>query len=334
VAPRINRLAALLLFATLLPAHADNRLECLSRDVDRGIRYCSFIIEQHAGHASVAAAYASRGIAYWQKGAYQKAAADSNQAIRLGSNFALAYLMRGIHLDDTGDHHAALADFTRAIEIQPSPTAYYNRGTAYFALADYARAITDFDQALASEARLPQAYINRALAHLALGHSEVALADIQRGAKLLPQNPPAGAILKRVLAAVGQTADPFPQSTPLHIVTDAPRGSLAFFPVSKVLPTQAPFVPPVAPVPLTLALTEPPRARPSTLQPPPATHLPIAERSIGRTPGPRKRRFEAPHRPLRVARVQGMREGQDGSVAHANRDRNELLERFRFSSER
>ena len=141
--------------SALFPAHAD-KPECASRSVDRTIRDCSLAIEENAGHGRVAAAYVGRSLAYWEKGAYEKAAADSDQAIRLGGNFAEAHLIRGIHLYDLGNRDTALADFSRAIDIKPSPTAYYNRGTAHLASADYARAIADFDLALASDARVPK----------------------------------------------------------------------------------------------------------------------------------------------------------------------------------
>jgi tetratricopeptide (TPR) repeat protein len=264
VPPKIAGLSSpLLVVAGLSCAHADSGTECSSANVDHTIRNCSAIIEHRAGRSSAADAYVSRAIAHWAKGAYQRAAADSNQAIRLGSKSALAHLMRGILSDDGGDHRAALADFTRAIEIKSSTAAFYNRATSYLALADHARAVADFDQALAGEAPMPQAFVNRGLAHLALGHWDMALADAQRGASLLPGSPLAQAILTRVLVATGQTRDR-PQLT----LTYGPRGSLAFFPASKVLLAQ--------PVPATRppALADPPSAQPPTSEPPAAARTP------------------------------------------------------------
>jgi tetratricopeptide (TPR) repeat protein len=262
VPPRIASPSGLFLLASLMAAHAGSAKACGSADVDRTIRNCTAVIEHRAGQPGAADAYASRAAAYWEKGTYQKAAADSHQAIRLGSKSALAYLMRGILFENAGDHRAALGDFSRAIEIQPSPVAYHNRGTSYLALADHTRALADFDRALAGDAQMPQAFVNRGLGHLALGHWDLALADAQRGASLLPRSPLAQAILTRVLVAVGQTGDRS-QLT----LTHGPRGSLTFFPVSKVLPAQPlPATPP--------ALVPPPSAQPPTSAPPSTTQTP------------------------------------------------------------
>jgi tetratricopeptide (TPR) repeat protein len=275
VPPSIASPSGLFLLASLLAAYAGSATACGSADVDRTIRDCTAVIEHQAGQPGVADAYASRAIAHWEKGAYQKAAADSHQAIRLGSKSALAHLMRGILLEDAGDHRGALADFSRAIEIQPAPVAYYNRGTSYLALADHTRAVADFDRALAGDEQMPQAFVNRGLAHLALGHWDMALADAERGASLLARSALAQATLTRVLVAVGQAGDR-PQLT----LTHGPRGSLAFFPASKVLRALMPKAPP----PVILAPAEPPSAQPPTAQTPVVALSPKARQSQMRPP--------------------------------------------------
>src|SRR5262249_29113197 len=87
--------------------------------------------------------YLELALASLEKGAYDSALADLNEAIRLNSSEHKAYQRRGIAYLAKGEPEAAIADFNRVIEEMPaagsaapdrSPIyvdAYVNRGTAF-----------------------------------------------------------------------------------------------------------------------------------------------------------------------------------------------------------
>ena len=58
----------------------------------------------------LAMAYNNRGIAYDEKGEYDKAIADCSEAIRLDPKTAAAYSNRGLAYADKGDSDKAIAD--------------------------------------------------------------------------------------------------------------------------------------------------------------------------------------------------------------------------------
>jgi tetratricopeptide (TPR) repeat protein len=232
----IGALAALLVSVRLDDVHAANRLECPSSDVDLALRSCTAVIfRRGAAPAQVATAFTGRCIAFWQKGAYQKAATDCAEAVRLGADTAIAHLIRGIALEDHSDHRAALAALTRALELEPTPAAHYDRAAVFLALGDYRRAIEDLDQAVAEGERNPQAYMNRAVARLALGDAAAALGDVERAGVLLPDDATAHAIRARVLSALGREAGERAHAAELPAVA-GPAEALLFYPPSKVLP--------------------------------------------------------------------------------------------------
>ena len=71
--------------------------------------------------------------------------ADAGEAIRLQPSVA-AYNLRGSAYYDKGEYDIAIADFNDALRIgPPSGIIFHNRGNAWRAKGDYAKAIADYD---------------------------------------------------------------------------------------------------------------------------------------------------------------------------------------------
>jgi tetratricopeptide (TPR) repeat protein len=72
--------------------------------------------------------YFDRALAKHDKGDYQGAIADYNQAIKLKPHAANAYYNRGITHANLGDKKRAIADYTQTIKLKPDyPTVYNSR---------------------------------------------------------------------------------------------------------------------------------------------------------------------------------------------------------------
>ena len=115
-------------------------------------------------------AYVNRGIAWDNKGEYDKAIADYNLALAINPQFALAYNNRGLAWYKKGEYDKAIADFNEVERfLDPSDAAniaatYNSRGLTWYGKGEYDKAIADFKQALAINPEFALAYNNRGLA--------------------------------------------------------------------------------------------------------------------------------------------------------------------------
>ena len=105
--------------------------------------------------------FLDRGIKYGQKGNYDRAIADYNEAIRLDPNFAKLYNNRGVAYAYKRDYDRAITDFNEAIRLDPDfVDVYNNRGGMYYDMKDYDRAIADYTEVIRLDPNNTDAYDN------------------------------------------------------------------------------------------------------------------------------------------------------------------------------
>lgn len=96
-------------------------------------------------------------------------------------------IQQGMAKVNNGDYAAAIADFTQAIATSPQSTeAYYRRGLAYFESGLIEQAIADYNQSLNLDAQRVEVYLSRAMAFLAIDNIQSSIIDLQIVFNLAP----------------------------------------------------------------------------------------------------------------------------------------------------
>ncbi len=94
---------------------------------------------------------------------YDKAIADCNEAIDLGSHDPLARIYRGLAWREKKEYDKALADYDEAIRLEPQNAfAFYARSSAWAGKKEYAKADADLAQASRLAPENPLTYNGRA----------------------------------------------------------------------------------------------------------------------------------------------------------------------------
>jgi tetratricopeptide (TPR) repeat protein len=138
-----------------------------------------------------ASAYNNRGLAYNDKGEYDKAIEDLNRSIQLDSNSASAYSNRGISWFNKGENDKAIEDFSDAIRLDPSlVSAFANRGSVWNEKGDYDKAIRDYNEALRLDPTYSNAYGGRGVTYLSKGELDKAIADFNEAVRHNPNYAP------------------------------------------------------------------------------------------------------------------------------------------------
>jgi len=150
---RIGLLALGSLIAS--PALADDLHTCIYESGETALQACTRAINSgdYKG-VDLANAYINRGAEWLRKDDYDRAIADSTQALKLFPDSTLAHSNRGLAWKMKGDLTQALADYSEAIRIDPdNPAAYLNRADIREAQGDRQGAIDDLKRALAAKPR-------------------------------------------------------------------------------------------------------------------------------------------------------------------------------------
>jgi tetratricopeptide (TPR) repeat protein len=152
-----RRHAMLLAVLTAAVPHSAAAVETLARqwawcrgdDDDLEIRGCSAVIRSGRDPPEqLARAFANRGRAWSEKGDYDRAMHDFDNAIRLAPDFPDAFNYRGVANVNQGQYDQAIQDFGQAIQLDPNlAIAIYNRGLALQAQGHADEAAKDFARA-------------------------------------------------------------------------------------------------------------------------------------------------------------------------------------------
>src|SRR5262249_853252 len=101
---------------------------------------------------------------WYDKGDFDKATKDNDEAIRLDPEYMVAYYHRGIAWQRKGGYDRAINDFNEAIRLDPEYVHAYNRcATVWLAKKDYGEAIHTYEQAIRLVPDHPHAYGGLAL---------------------------------------------------------------------------------------------------------------------------------------------------------------------------
>ena len=160
------------------------------KDWDGAIRYCSEIIdlpEDQISKENCVKALDNRGVAYSEKGEFDRAIRDYDQAIRINPNFAEAFDHRGIAFAKKDELDRAIRDFDQALKIKPDfAKALNNRGLTFTKKDELDRAISDYDQALKIQPNNAGILNNRGAAFAEKGELDRAIRDFDKALKLKP----------------------------------------------------------------------------------------------------------------------------------------------------
>ncbi len=133
-------------------------------------------------------AYYYRGVAFANKGDYDKAVQDYTQAISVDPKYAIAYSNRGAAFFNKGDIYQAIQDFTKAASVNPADArSYNNRGVVYQKSGDIDKAIVDYTKAIDLEQKFADAYYNRGRAYNNKGDINKAIEDYTKAIDLNPK---------------------------------------------------------------------------------------------------------------------------------------------------
>lgn len=157
---------------------------------DQMIDACSKIISLKVFKGEqLATVFFWRAVGWNKKGDYAKVITDATEAIRLQPSQAV-YNLRGSAYYDRGEYEIAVADFDDALKLgPPDGTIFHNRGNAWRGKGDYAKAIADYDMSIKANPKSAFSYQNRGISKEALGDLDGALTDLNQAIRLDPTLP-------------------------------------------------------------------------------------------------------------------------------------------------
>ena len=185
-------LQSIAVFSELIGLQPENMLAYLNRgsaylqsgQFELGIADLSHVI---ARQPTMEEAWYNRGTAFIAARQYDRAIGDLNEAIRLNPGLAQAYCNRGFGLLQKSAYDQALADLDRGIAKNPNLAfCYYGRGELHFRREAYQKAIGDLSEGLRLQPNV-QGLVTCGQAYERLGNRAKALADFNAALALVPE---------------------------------------------------------------------------------------------------------------------------------------------------
>src|SRR2546428_13122943 len=146
-----------------LPSRSTSRFARLALLV--GLLVAVILIVDRRNAAYRSQVHVERGLAHFEKRAYDDAVAEYDEALRLNAKSYEAYYERGRAYLKSKQLDRALADLDKAVSLKPDfDEAHVLRGVVHLEANRFVEAITDFDRAVALNPNFAEAYFNRGMA--------------------------------------------------------------------------------------------------------------------------------------------------------------------------
>lgn len=184
-------------------------------------RYSAFLRSRPNDHH----AWYNRGLAYFKKAEYAKAADDFSKAVALDANYTEAFTQRARSYNElaSGDLQRysalAIADFSKAISLRPNAAGLYReRGQAYLKVRENVKALADIDNVIRlGEKNADTYYLRGKIKFDGRSYTEAG-ADLREAIRLDPQHTAARSLLQTNAARL-------PKTTAAARPTPAPRNT-------------------------------------------------------------------------------------------------------------
>jgi tetratricopeptide (TPR) repeat protein len=168
---------------------AEDLAACFKAD-DSAVSACTAAITSGNHQTTdLAIAYIIRGNAYFNKGDYNAATRDYDQAIGLDPKNAAAFYNRGNVFNRLGRYDEAIKNYDKAIELKPDyAIAFNNRCFVYNAKGQQDQAIKDCDQAIRLDSKQANFFVSRGNALKKKYDYDQAVANYDEAIRLDPNN--------------------------------------------------------------------------------------------------------------------------------------------------
>jgi tetratricopeptide (TPR) repeat protein len=163
---------------TCVRGSGDEKIAACSRVIDRGDRESR---EERSG------AFVARALVYSERGDYDLAIRDLDEATSVNPRNSIAFNNRGYNYGQKGDYDRAIRDYEESLQIAPrSALTLGNRAEALVSKGEYDRAITDLDSAAQIEPKNGYYLYVRARAYELKGDYDRALRDCDEAIHVTP----------------------------------------------------------------------------------------------------------------------------------------------------
>ncbi len=136
----------------------------MARDPDGAIvQYTKAIDSGHLGDKTLSKVYGDRGLAWAEKGEYERALRDLNQAMGLNPDNGIVLYNRAVTLLKMGEKQEGLAQLNAALDsgvldAKRKAMAYNMRGLFWFKAGSYDKAAADYDRSMQADPDYAAAY--------------------------------------------------------------------------------------------------------------------------------------------------------------------------------